>query len=96
MDLRSQLETLLKYGLSTSKYILRVKTITNHLGAVGDLILDPDLKIFIVEGLGSNFNYTQFVTSMNMSKHKPSVSALRGMLEIDDCMFSTQGRLHHN
>lgn len=33
---------------------------------------------------------------MNISKHKPSVSALRGMLEIDDCMFSTQGRLHHN
>lgn len=73
--------------MSASEYILEVKTIIDH-----QLQLD-DLMIFIVGGLGSNFNFTFFITFMNMSEHKPFKNALRGMLETYDHMLSKQGRL---
>lgn len=46
--------------------------------------------IFTFGGLGL------FVTFMNMSEHKPSVSALRGMLESYDRMLYKQGKLDSN
>lgn len=96
MDLRSQLQTLSNDGLSVSAYILKAKKITGHLVVVGDPISDRDIMIFIVWGLGSNSNYTSFVTSVNMSDQKPSMSALRGLIKTYNHMFSKQSRLEHN
>lgn len=75
---------------SVSKYIRRVKTIADHLAAIGDQVSNRNLMIFIIGDLGSNFNYTSFVTSVNMSKHKPFESALRDRLKIYDYAFQAR------
>lgn len=82
--------------LSTSKYILKEKTIDDHLSPTIDPISYQDLLIFIIGSLGSNYNYKSFITFMSMNEHKPSVSTLRGMLKAFDRMLGKHFRLEMN
>lgn len=81
MDLWSQLQNFPKGGLSTSEYILKGKTLSNHLAASRDPVLDRDLMIIMVSGLGYDSHYNAFVTGINMRELWPSLSALQSMLE---------------
>lgn len=83
--------------MTASAYILKAKTIANHLTTIGDPLLYGDLMVYFVGGLGSNSNYMSFVTSVNMNSQKPLlVSVLRDMLETYDCILANQGRLDSN
>lgn len=93
MDLWLQLQNLSKDGLSASEYILKAKTIADHLAAFDEPVFNRDFMIFIVRGIGTNLNYTSLVTYVNMNKNKPLVSALWGIIEAYDRMLTKQRKL---
>lgn len=65
MELRGRLQSLSKKSLSVSEYLLRPKSIVDHLASTGEIIPELELVLYILNGLGPR--YLTFVTSINMT-----------------------------
>lgn len=74
-----QLQVLKKDGLLVSVYLLKAKTLSDHLVASSDIIFQKELVLFILNGLGPR--YLTFMTDINMNQTKSSISILHGLLE---------------
>lgn len=67
-------------------YILRAKTLANHLDAVDEVILECEMVLYILNGLGPQ--YLTFVTTFNMIQVKLSTGVLHNQLENFDIILS--------
>lgn len=65
IELRRKLQSLSKNNLSIGEYLLRTKTILNHLASTGEVILERELVLYILNGLDPR--YLSFVTSFNLT-----------------------------
>lgn len=78
MKLRSKLYQVRKDNLSIQEFFAQVKTIVDHLTAVGDKVPEREVIIYILSGLSSY--YKSFVTSMNIRFIEPSLLTCRVFL----------------
>lgn len=67
---------------------MRAKNISDHLITFGEPIIDRDLMLYIVKGLGPR--YTSFVSSFNVLPVRPTLGVFWNMLESHDRMFTMQ------
>lgn len=82
MELSGILQSLSKNDLSVANSMLFAKTLSDHLATIGDFILQREIVLYILNGLGSR--YLTFVTTFNMTQVKTSVGVLHNKLEIFD------------
>lgn len=66
-------------------YLLKAKTISNHLVAFGEIIPLRELVLYILNGLG--LKYFSFVTTFNMTQLTPYVGILHNHLEMFERML---------
>lgn len=88
MNLRLQLQTLRRDNLSVSEYILRAKTIYDHLAASSELVNNRDLMMYIVQCMGPR--YASFTTLFDMMVRTPTFGAFGSYLEGYDRMIAHQ------
>lgn len=79
MELCERLQSLSINDLSISEYLLKAKTIIDHLATIGEVVPERDLMIYIFNGLGSR--YFTFVTTFNMTQISPHIVTLHNQLE---------------
>lgn len=65
MELSGILQSLSKNDLSVANSMLFAKTLSDHLATIGDFILQREIVLYILNGLGSR--YLTFVTTFNMT-----------------------------
>lgn len=65
MELKLQLQSLKKGGMSVTDFDLKVRNISDQLMAAGELVNEKDLVVCIFGDVGSDFN--PCVASMNMN-----------------------------
>lgn len=79
MKLSWKLQTLAKNGLSISNYMLRAKTLVDRLVAVGKVILECEMIVYVLNELGPRF--LTFFTTFNMTQVKPFMGVLHNELK---------------
>nr|CDH30699.1 putative Ty1-copia-like retrotransposon [Cercis chinensis] len=79
MELRLQLQTTRKGGLSVMDYMLRIQHICDHLRAIGESVSIDDQVMAVLAGLGSEYN--PIVASITSRLDSISVQALQSYLE---------------
>eukprot|EP00261_Vitis_vinifera_P036785 XP_019078028.1 PREDICTED: dr1-associated corepressor homolog [Vitis vinifera] len=78
MQLRFQLQTTKKGGLSMMEYLLKIKSIVANLLAIGENITEQDRILYLLAGLGAEYN--SFVITVT-SGHEPlSLEEIHSML----------------
>ncbi|KAJ9682724.1 hypothetical protein PVL29_018620 [Vitis rotundifolia] len=78
MQLRFQLQTTKKGGLSMMEYLLKIKSIVDNLLAIGENITEQHRILYLLAGLGAEYNL--FVISVT-SGHEPlSLEEIHSML----------------
>lgn len=87
MDLHGKHQSLRKYNLSLSEYLLRAKTIANHLASNCEIILEKGLVLYILNGIGPK--YLSFIKSFKMEQTMPSVGVLHNLLENYERVITT-------
>lgn len=84
LDLRIQLQTLQNDGVSVNDYIIKARTISHHLAAIGEIVSNKDIVMYALLGFSTN---NPFVTSINMMHEKPSFSVFHNQLVIYEHML---------
>lgn len=79
-QLRVELKSTEKRNKCTTLFVLRIKSITNSLIAVGDSILEQEQIDSILNGLPEKYN--PFVTQMYESKEPPSLCDIKALLYV--------------
>ena len=78
MQLRFQLQTTKKRGLSMMEYLLKIKSIVDNLLAIGENITEQDRILYLLAGLRAEYN--SFVITVT-SRHEPlSLEEIHSML----------------
>jgi gag-polypeptide of LTR copia-type len=88
LDLKLQLQTSKKRGLTCYQYLQQMQSIVDRLRNIGTGVSDQDLVLYTLQGLG--FEYENFVTALSMRYYFPSMSELYGLL------LAHEARLHTN
>lgn len=70
LQLRFQLQSVKKGSLSINDYILKMKSIANGINVAGQAISDEDLILYILGGLGSEYD----PVVINLTSRQDSIS----------------------
>lgn len=79
LQLRSQLQSLKKGNLSVHEYILKMKQIVDGLSSAGQLLSDDDLVLYILGGLG--LEYESVVVNLTSRQDKITMQEVQFMLQ---------------
>ncbi|KAJ9550796.1 hypothetical protein OSB04_014841 [Centaurea solstitialis] len=90
-ELRTSLQTLKKQGLSITAYIQKLKGICNSLAAIGEPVTREDHLIYLLGGLGREYN--AFVASIHTRADKPTVEEVHSLLMSFDYRLETQNAI---
>lgn len=74
--------------------MLGVKSLVDHLGAIGNPILDRDLVLYILRDLGPR--YISFVSSINMKETCPILGILHNHLEGYECILERKNYVDYS
>jgi gag-polypeptide of LTR copia-type len=88
LDLKLQLQTSKKGGSTCSQYLVQIQSLADRLRSVDHEISDQELILFIMQGLGSEFE--SFVTSLTTRYEFPS------MIEFSSLLLAHEARLLNN
>lgn len=70
LQLRFQLQSVKKGSLSINDYILKMKSIVDSINDAGQAISDEDLTLYILGGLGSEYD----LVVINLTSRQDSIS----------------------
>lgn len=70
---------LKKENLIFARYMLKSKTLLDHLASIGDIVLERELILYILNGLSPK--YISFKTTFNVTQFRPSIGSLHSQLE---------------
>lgn len=87
MQLRLQLQTIKKGGLSMMDYTLKVKTLADQLAAIQEHVSDRDLVLYLLAGLGADYN--SFIVSVT------SKSKALSFAQVSSLLLGHESRLEH-
>lgn len=82
MNLRFQLQTLKKGSSSVDEYFLQMRSIADGLLAAGHSLSDDDLVLYVLGGLGAEFDAV--VVSLTTGRELPSLSEVHSILHIHE------------
>lgn len=92
MELKGNLQILSKNGLSVSNYMLKVKTLSDHLASIGEIIPECDPFLYILNDLCPQ--YLTFLTIFNMTQIHPSIGILHNQLDNFERMLLVSKIVH--
>jgi gag-polypeptide of LTR copia-type len=88
LDLKLQLQTSKKGGVTCAQFIQHIQSIADQLRSIGTNVSDHDLVLYTLQGLGSE--YESFVTALSMRSTYPS------MIEFSALLLAHEARLLTN
>ena len=88
MQLRLQLQTIKKGGMSMMDYTLKVKTLAYHIAAIQEHISDRDLVLYLLAGLGPDYN--SFIVSVTSKSKAMSFSHVSSLLLAHESRLESQ------
>ena len=93
-ELRTNLQTLRKDGLSAGEYIQKLKSICNSLAAIREPVSKKDHLIYLFSGLDHEYN--PFVTSIQNQSDQPTIEQIHSLLLSYDFHLKQQNFVSHN
>jgi gag-polypeptide of LTR copia-type len=87
-ELRRQLQTTTKGGLSCADFVQKMRSIADELSFIGSPVSDDDLVLQILRGLGSEFN--SFVVAANTRSEPLRLPELQAMLLTHESLLHSQ------
>ena len=88
LELRTEIQSLKKDGLTVDEYVLKLKTLVDKLSSIGEPVSNRDQLINLFQGLGAEYN--SFVTSINSRVDLPTVEEVHSLLLSYDLRLQTQ------
>jgi gag-polypeptide of LTR copia-type len=88
LDFKLQLQTAKKGASTCSQYLQQMQSLADRLLSVGTTVTDQELILYILQGLGSDFE--SFVTAFTMRSIPPS------MLEFSNLLLAHESRIQAN
>lgn len=79
IELKGKRQMIAKNGLTMSDYMLKAKTLSDHLATTGEIIPESGLVMYILNGLGPR--YLIVLTTFNMTKICPSIRTFHNQLK---------------
>ncbi|KAL6315177.1 hypothetical protein AAG906_037409 [Vitis piasezkii] len=77
LELRTEIQSIKKEGLLVDEYVLKLKTLTNKLGSIGEPVTNKDQLIYLFQGLRVECN--SFVTSVKSRLDQPIVEKVHSL-----------------
>lgn len=77
LELRTKIQSIKKEGFLAYEYILKLKTLANKLGSIGEPVSNRDQLIYLFQGL--RVECYSFVTSVNSRLDQPIVKELHSL-----------------
>lgn len=75
MQLRMALQTTKKGAMTIEEYFLKMRSLTDHLSAVGQIVTDEDLQMYILAGFG--IDYEALVVNFMQRTDSPSLQEMQ-------------------
>ncbi|KAJ4768699.1 hypothetical protein LUZ62_079074 [Rhynchospora pubera] len=90
LDLKLQLQTSKKGGANCSQFLQHMQSLADRLRSIGSDVNDQDLLMYILQGLGTE--YESFVTALSMRFAPPTMAELSGLLLAHEARTQTNLR----
>jgi Reverse transcriptase (RNA-dependent DNA polymerase)/gag-polypeptide of LTR copia-type/GAG-pre-integrase domain len=87
LDLKLQLQTTKKGGNTCSQYLQQMQNLVDRLRSIGVEVSDQEFLLYIVQGLGSDFE--SFVTAISVRNPPPSITEFSSLLLIQEARILT-------
>ena len=77
LELRIEIQSIKKDGLTTNEYVFKLKNIADKLAFISEPVLDRDQLIYPFQGLGVEYN--PFVTSFNARSDQSTIEEVHSL-----------------
>jgi histone deacetylase 1/2 len=92
MALKRELQNLKQDGSSISAYATKLKSISDNLAEIGEIVAEDQLKELFINGLNSDYN--SFVASLSIQPQLPDFEELKGILRGHEMRIEEQNQVN--